>query len=123
MDDAEERSQEIEALQSIFPEEFEVLSPDTFKLTISAQPPSTRSLALFCSLPADYPSKNVPVFDLEGDWLPEEDLRACLETLEGMFVPGEVVIFHWAEWLRERVAQTGNSGELCWCGQWSCILA
>lgn len=63
----------------------------------SPPPPSPQAL-----LPEDYPSASAPVLQLSREGIDEGILSDAALQMAKMFVPGEVVLFTWVEWLREQ---------------------
>eukprot|EP01102_Stenamoeba_stenopodia_P004965 TRINITY_DN15465_c0_g1_i1.p1 TRINITY_DN15465_c0_g1~~TRINITY_DN15465_c0_g1_i1.p1 ORF type:complete len:318 (+),score=100.11 TRINITY_DN15465_c0_g1_i1:211-1164(+) len=114
MDDKEQQTDELSTLTAIFDEDFIALAevPESgalpYILSITIDKPSPfhadiEPLVLEFGYPADYPSTSPPVFTLSAPWLSDEDKIRLLEELRRQFVPDEVVIFQWADWLRENV--------------------
>ncbi len=107
--DLEERASEMEALQSMFPEEMKVMADETFELIVTGS--AGGSLIMRCSFPGDYPSQTPPVFQLSAEWLEEDEEQLITAELNSLFVPGQVVIFTWYEFLKERVDRVDSIGE------------
>jgi hypothetical protein len=107
--DLEERASEMEALQSMFPEELRVMGDETFELDVTGS--AGLSLMLRCSLPPGYPSKTSPVFQVSADWLEEDEEQIITAELESLFVQGQVVIFNWYEFLKDRVERAESVGK------------
>lgn len=51
-------------------------------------------------LPSDYPSSSGPVFLLTAHHVSDDALSNTVRELEGMFVPGEGMLYNSVEWLR-----------------------
>ncbi|PRW56314.1 IMPACT [Chlorella sorokiniana] len=68
------------------------------------EPEAQPHITLRVHLPATYPSQHPPVFELSCDMLAGGQLGEMAAELEGMFSPGEVVLWQWVEHLRERWA-------------------
>lgn len=56
------------------------------------------------NLPGDYPSASPPIVSIERSDLSDDVVALMSAELLSMFRPGEVVIYAWAEWLRESLA-------------------
>ena len=59
-------------------------------------------LRLQVFLSSDYPGRAAPIAELTGQRLPDGERANVLRHLQQLFIPGEVVLFSWIEWLREQ---------------------
>lgn len=114
MDNKEQQADELSTLSAIFDEDFIVSAENQdagafpYLLAITIDRPTTfhadiEPLVLEFAYPADYPSNQLPLFNLAAPWLSEDDKSRLSEELRRQFVPEDVVIFQWADWLRENV--------------------
>lgn len=105
-DDAASQADELCALEAIYGEGFVQGDPAagalSFTLPEAAAQPSLR---LIVHLPASYPSRHAPVFEVASDMLSPDVLGGLAAELEGLFLPGEVCLWTWIEHLRERWAE------------------
>ncbi|CAG8513329.1 6120_t:CDS:2 [Paraglomus occultum] len=118
MSDQSALSEELLALSSIFGDESfypvdpnNPLSPYILKINLTSDSTSqtfssAKSITLTLYFPSTYPSQDPPVYEISslycgtlkiGDEIKEE----IHEKFKKLFIPGEVIIFQWAEWLRE----------------------
>ena len=98
MGDAEQRADELEALQSIFGAEFsfsEHTEDVACRFSIALTSPAGHPLHLDVSLPMDYPSAGAPSLRLSGPNLPASMRAAALSALqvEARAAAGEVAVF------------------------------
>ncbi|CAL4884783.1 unnamed protein product [Urochloa decumbens] len=68
-------------------------------------------ITLTCLLPRSYPSTRAPCFVIAAKWLDEPEVSMLCSVLDGIWaeLPGQEVVFRWADWL------SGSS--------WSCIAS
>ncbi|CAL5054908.1 unnamed protein product [Urochloa decumbens] len=68
-------------------------------------------ITLTCLLPRSYPSARAPYFVVTAKWLNEPEVSRFCSVLDGIWseLPGQEVVFRWADWL------SGSS--------WSCIAS
>jgi len=94
---------EILALEAIFGTDFVRVDPGTFRLTILLE---SSSVVLEFSLPQDYPTHSPPVWLLLAGWLTESiSSEVSSELLDLWEKRRDVIIFSWAEWLRENLGK------------------
>lgn len=105
--DAQERNDEIEALQAIFTDEFRQINDDSFEIQID------KDLCIRVCLPSNYPSTCPPLFELQNGLLTDEQIISLSNQLEDMAASnlGEVVIFKWVEFLREHAPSVSFDGD------------
>jgi hypothetical protein len=72
--DAQERNDEIEALQAIFTDEFRQINDDSFEIQID------KDLCIRVCLPSNYPSTCPPLFELQNGLLTDEQVNQILTT-------------------------------------------
>ncbi|GFR40828.1 hypothetical protein Agub_g1303, partial [Astrephomene gubernaculifera] len=101
--DVAAREEELCALEAIFGESVSV-RPEESIVEVRLPHPhgGTQEVTLRVSLPSDYPSTSCPIPELYGSHLSDDVLTWTARQLEGMFVPGEVALYNWVEWLREQ---------------------
>ncbi|KAK9901299.1 hypothetical protein WJX75_004648 [Coccomyxa subellipsoidea] len=97
----QQQQEEIFALQAIFGESCETLSEDRVQVYIPDKDDPHR-LILRVHLPETYPSAAAPVLELYGGCTSEHECQVAAQHLEGMFEPGEVVLYTWASTLLEQ---------------------
>lgn len=79
MDPAEEQQQEIEVLQSIYPDELDLISPTHFTISIAPDTPADRKHTAYLDVryPPNYPEE-VPLLDIQTE-IEEEELEEDLD--------------------------------------------
>jgi len=89
-------------LQSVFADEFVDLGDSySIKITVASTNTNLTPLILNFTYPTNYPSKECPVFTVGSMWLTEKQISQLSDHLKNLFFPGEVVVYSWADWLRE----------------------
>ena len=90
----EAQEDELEALESMYPDEYVAIDKSTFKIVLE-------NMTLKIQMPDTYPSNSPPVSTFEGKSVDEE----IIHLLEDMWMErdGCVVIFEWLEELKERL--------------------
>lgn len=88
MDPLEEQAQEIEVLQSIYPDELEILSPSNFSILVALETASDRnhSVVLSVGYPPQYPEE-IPRLDIKAIREEEEDHSDSDDDDDEKFVP------------------------------------
>jgi hypothetical protein len=103
--DQECQEEELLALQSIYDDgSLAVQGHEAITAFIPNRSAAPR-LELRVALPSDYPAAAPPVFELFAPTLPAADAEELAAALVAMFIPGEVVLFTWLEFLREEWEQ------------------
>ncbi|XP_016410075.1 protein IMPACT [Sinocyclocheilus rhinocerous] len=117
-DDADLRAQieEIEALSSIYAEEWCVIDEAARVFCIRVSDDSQRprlTLCLQIILPPDYPSSAPPIYQINAGWLRGADRTTLSNSLEELYVEntGESILYLWVEKIREFLAEKSQSAE------------
>lgn len=87
------------ALQSIYGENFAVISTSEYSLAIDLKTRKLRALLISIYLPANYPS-TAPIVGFSPSSLPA-DRTAILQKKLTELWSGECNLFNWIEWVRE----------------------
>ncbi|KAI9267523.1 ribosomal protein S5 domain 2-type protein [Helicostylum pulchrum] len=107
------QSEEMMALEAIFPESFErdTSSADAFIYTLNLDQDdntfrSPRKLVIRFFLPPTYPNQDMPVYEISsiycGTKKITDDMLDAIDTgFQSLFNPTEVVLFEWISWLTE----------------------
>ncbi|CAG8490066.1 11208_t:CDS:2 [Paraglomus brasilianum] len=118
MSDQSALSEELLALSSIFGDESfypvdpnNPLSPYILRINLTSDSTnqtfsSPKSITLTLYFPSTYPSQDPPVYEINSLYcgtlkIEDEIKKEIHEGFKELFIPEEVVIFQWAEWLRE----------------------
>ncbi|CAM9699734.1 unnamed protein product [Lampetra fluviatilis] len=116
-DDTSRQADEVEAMSSIYGDEWCTLDEAARSFCISVgngqDPPRRLSVSLQMTLPADYPGQAPPSYQLNGPWLTREDKRTLSARLEEIYSQnlGESVLFLWVECIREFVADASERSQ------------
>ncbi|XP_061404653.1 protein IMPACT isoform X2 [Lethenteron reissneri] len=119
-DDISRQADEVEAMSSIYGDEWCTLDEAARSFCISVgngqDPPRRLSVSLQMTLPADYPGQAPPSYQLNGPWLTREDKRTLSARLEEIYSQnlGESVLFLWVECIREFVADASERSQPAW---------
>jgi hypothetical protein len=113
-DDRQVQEEEALALQAIYDQDFQIDKATTttyhFTLRLDANADdslrSPRLIVVDFHVPESYPSSTMPIYDITsvycGTRKIEPHVRKEMDDhLQTMFVPGEVVLFEWIDWLKE----------------------
>lgn len=107
------QAEELEALESIFPDAFErdKTSTNAFVYTLNldeddANLRSPRKLVLRFFLPPTYPNQDMPVYEISsiycGTKKIDNDMMDAIDAgFQSLFLPTEVVLYEWISWLRD----------------------
>ncbi|KAJ3089271.1 hypothetical protein HK102_006797 [Quaeritorhiza haematococci] len=110
-DNFEQQREECLALASIYGDDFLQLDDTTICITFH---PSPGSISLTVYLPATYPSASSPLYEITTSWpLPSDSAREKIDTAFEEIAAdyaGQVLLFAWAEWLREFVEEEYGTG-------------
>eukprot|EP00026_Physarum_polycephalum_P007108 Phypoly_transcript_07162.p1 GENE.Phypoly_transcript_07162~~Phypoly_transcript_07162.p1 ORF type:complete len:506 (+),score=42.65 Phypoly_transcript_07162:109-1626(+) len=127
-DYVQQQEDEVLVLQSIFGDDYVPIIPGAqFELRLSVtlpypihvllpEPQVTPKILPFSHLPPivlqvtfhkDYPEKYPPGFSLSCVWLSRAQLTGLVEKMDDIWMtsPGEVVVYNWAEFLREQTIE------------------
>lgn len=99
--DLKHREEEIDALAAIYADDFSLLGLDRFEIRLTICRNLSR-ICLRCYLPEKYPSSDMPLFELESEWLDHIAESALSDHLKTMWVEnaGHVVVFLWSNWIQ-----------------------
>lgn len=117
-DDADLRAQmeEVEALSSIYAEEWCVIDEAARVFCIRVSDDSQRPRLMLCLqiiLPPDYPSSAPPVYQINAGWLRGADRITLSNSLEELYVEnaGESILYLWVEKIREFLVEKSQSAD------------
>ncbi|XP_026103760.1 protein IMPACT isoform X3 [Carassius auratus] len=117
-DDADLRAQmeEIEALSSIYGDEWCVIDEAARVFCIRVSDDSQRPTLTLCLqiiLPPDYPSSAPPVYQINAGWLRGADRMTLANSLEELYVEntGESILYLWVEKIREFLVEKSQSAD------------
>ncbi|XP_051467016.1 protein IMPACT isoform X2 [Apus apus] len=113
---AQQQVDEIEALSSIYGEDWCVVDEDEkiYCITISDcldQPKWT--LCLQVILPPGYPTAEPPIYQLNAPWLQGQDYTELANSLEEIYVQnlGECILYLWVEKIREVLIEKAQTSD------------
>ncbi|NXN94899.1 IMPCT protein, partial [Rhinopomastus cyanomelas] len=113
---AQQQVDEIEALSSIYGEDWCVVDEDEkiycIKVTDSLDQPKW-TLCLQVMLPPGYPAAEPPVYQLNAPWLRGQDYVDLANSLEEIYVQntGESILYLWVERIREALIEKAQSSD------------
>nr|XP_014340913.1 PREDICTED: protein IMPACT isoform X3 [Latimeria chalumnae] len=113
-DNLQKQIDEIEALSSIYREEWCVIDEAArifcINITNELDQP-TWTLCLQVILPPEYPTTAPPIYQLNAPWLRGEDRMKLSSALEEIYVEnlGESILFLWVEKIREFLVEKSQS--------------
>ncbi|GBF95123.1 hypothetical protein Rsub_07707 [Raphidocelis subcapitata] len=103
-EDAEQRAEEFASLEAIYGGDIDLQHDmGVAELHIPGRAAASPHAVARATCPAGYPSASAPVAELSGPQLPPGLAAEAAAQLEALFVPGEVVLFSWFEWVRDRL--------------------
>ncbi|CAI5437751.1 unnamed protein product [Caenorhabditis angaria] len=107
MSDFEQRSAEIESLESIFPDLLQSKTESQLVFTFE------KDIMLTCSLPHDYPSTSPPIFELSGPYLKANEREALYNSLNESYIEniGFPVIFNWISIIQDFIRDSSTHDE------------
>ncbi|XP_072294265.1 protein IMPACT [Eucyclogobius newberryi] len=115
-EDLQAQIEEVEALSSIYGDEWCVIDEASriFCIKISVdieQPKLTACLQII--LPADYPSAAPPIYQINAAWLRGPERAKLANSLEDLYVQhaGESILYLWVENVREFLVEKSQCGE------------
>uniref|UniRef100_H3DJU3 Impact RWD domain protein n=1 Tax=Tetraodon nigroviridis TaxID=99883 RepID=H3DJU3_TETNG len=115
-EDLQAQIEEIEALSSIYGDEWCVIDEASriFCIKIcsdSEEPKLTACLQIV--LPCDYPSTSPPIYQINAAWLRGPERAKLANSLEDLYVEhmGECILYLWVEKVREFLVETSQSAE------------
>ena len=88
MSDLEEQNNELEALSSIYGQEFRVVNElgREYSIVVRSENYNEKSVEVRISLPSDYPSNCCPRFELRSKYLSEEDKGIVGENFQRIWM-------------------------------------
>jgi RWD domain/Uncharacterized protein family UPF0029 len=116
--DRQAQEEEALVLESIYDQDFTIneAAPDTYHFTLRLDEEadhlrSPRLVVIDFHIPEAYPSSNMPVYEITSVYCGTQKIDASVReeidaNLKAMFVPGEVVLFEWINWLKEYLDTT-----------------
>jgi len=118
-DDREIQEEEVLALQAIYDHDFHIDSNtrSTYHFTLrlddddDADARSPRLIVIEFHVPEQYPSASMPIYEITSVYCGTRKIEPHVrkeidDQLQAMFVPGEVVLFEWINWLKDYLEAT-----------------
>ncbi|KAM9099233.1 protein IMPACT [Sarcophilus harrisii] len=115
-DSSQRQIDEIEALSSIYGDEWCVIDEETrifcIKISDNLEKPKW-TLCLQVILPSEYPDTAPPIYQLNAPWLREQDRVDLGNSLEEIYVQniGESILYLWVEKIREVLIEKSQISE------------
>ncbi|NP_001005595.1 protein IMPACT isoform X1 [Danio rerio] len=107
--------EEIEALSSIYGEEWCVIdeAARVFCIRISETQQPKWTVCLQIILPPDYPSSAPPIYQINAAWLRGQDRMTLSNSLEEIYVEnaGESILYLWVEKIREFLTEKSQHSD------------
>nr|XP_033789742.1 protein IMPACT isoform X2 [Geotrypetes seraphini] len=115
-DNVQRQIDEIEALSSIYGEEWCVINETAKIFCINVSDPSEQSKRALCLqviLPPEYPTAAPPVYQLNAPWLRGLDRLELANSLEEIYVQnlGDSILYQWVEKIREFLTSKSESAD------------
>ncbi|XP_051930283.1 protein IMPACT [Hippocampus zosterae] len=115
-DDLQSQMEEVEALSSIYGDEWCVIDEASriFCIKISNNMEETKLTAcLQIILPPDYPSAAPPIYQINAAWLRGSERVRLANSLEDLYVEhaGESILYMWVEKIREFLLEKAQDSE------------
>ncbi|XP_038031141.1 protein IMPACT [Anas acuta] len=113
---AQQQIDEIEALSSIYGEEWCVVDEDEkiycIKISDCLDQPKW-TLCLQVILPPGYPTSEPPIYQLNAPWLRGEEYTELANSLEEIYIQnlGESILYLWVEKIREVLVEKAQSSD------------
>ncbi|XP_025938991.1 protein IMPACT isoform X3 [Apteryx rowi] len=113
---AQQQLDEIEALSSIYGEDWCVVDEDEkiycIKISDCLEQPKW-TLCLQVVLPPGYPSAEPPIYQLNASWLRGQDYMELANSLEEIYIQnlGESILYLWVEKIREVLIEKAQSSD------------
>lgn len=106
VDNCMKQAEEVEALSSIYGEDWTTESEETRSYNIRIEE-NKHEVLLYVTLPEEYPSLAPPKYELSAPWMDRKAKEKLHMLLDEVYIEniGETVIFQWVEKIRE-VLQT-----------------
>ncbi|XP_013186771.1 protein IMPACT [Amyelois transitella] len=110
-DNLTKQAEEIEALSSIYGDDWTTESDITRSFCIKVKENKKEAL-LYVTMPPDYPGQSPPKYELSAPWMDRKSKGNLLKALDEVYLEnvGETVIYQWVEKIRE-VLETMKSPE------------
>ncbi|XP_025891263.1 protein IMPACT isoform X1 [Nothoprocta perdicaria] len=115
-DTAQQQLDEIEALSSIYGDDWCVVDEDEkvycIKISDCLEQPKW-TLCLQVILPPGYPTAEPPIYQLNASWLRGQDYMELANSLEEIYVQnlGESILYLWVEKIREVLIEKAQSSD------------
>lgn len=115
-EDLQSQIEEVEALSSIYGDEWCVIDEASrifcIKISDNSEHPKLTA-CLQIILPADYPSAAPPIYQINAAWLRGAERAKLANSLEDLYVQhvGESILYLWVENVREFLVEKSQSGE------------
>lgn len=115
-EDLQAQIEEIEALSSIYGDEWCVIDEASrifcIKICSDLEKPKLTA-CLQIVLPHDYPSTSPPIYQINAAWLRGPERAKLANSLEDLYVEhmGECILYLWVEKVREFLVETSHSAE------------
>ncbi|XP_030069520.1 protein IMPACT [Microcaecilia unicolor] len=115
-DNVQKQIDEIEALSSIYGDEWCVIDEAQKIFCINVSDPSEQSKRAICLqviLPPEYPTTAPPIYQLNAPWLRGQDRLTLANSLEELYVQnlGESILYQWVEKIREFLTSKPESDD------------
>ncbi|KAG8003438.1 Protein IMPACT-B, partial [Nibea albiflora] len=115
-EDLQAQIEEVEALSSIYGDEWCVIDEASRIFCIKISSDSEESKLTACLqiiLPLDYPSASPPIYQINAAWLRGSERARLANSLEDLYVEhaGESILYLWVEKIREFLVEKSQSSE------------
>ncbi|TKS75049.1 Protein IMPACT-B [Collichthys lucidus] len=115
-EDLQAQIEEVEALSSIYGDEWCVIDEASRIFCIKISNDSEESKLTACLqiiLPLDYPSASPPIYQINAAWLRGSERARLANSLEDLYVDhaGESILYMWVEKIREFLVEKSQSSE------------
>ncbi|KAG2175919.1 hypothetical protein INT44_000397 [Umbelopsis vinacea] len=113
--DREAQEEEALVLESIYDQDFQIKEANTYHFTLRLDDEATlrspRLVVIDFHIPEVYPSSTPPVYEITSVYCGTQKIDASVReeidtNFKAMFVPGEVVLFEWINWLKDYLDTT-----------------
>jgi len=117
MDDLSRQVEEIEALSSIYENEWQTVSEHSRKYELVLCKGTQFEMHFHITLPDSYPSSETPFFEVFAPWLKAEDRKCLNENLSEIARDnnGECILFLWTEAVRQFVENKQEDTRVVTC--------
>lgn len=106
------QKEEIEALSSIYGEDWRMISDNEYHIQIITESDNDHSIGLEVIFTSDYPTDGPPHYQLSAPWLKGEARLTIENLLNDIYIEniGESVVYLWVEKIREYTQELIESG-------------